>query len=84
MQDEFKKEFFGIRDETLEEICRSGIKDVEFLVNDIDYCIADSNYNKKELLKLGYKCKIDVSPILIQFEDYSKQSNIDVINKYIF
>lgn len=44
--------------------------------------IADSEYNKKDLLEIGYSCPIEVCPILIPFEDYEKKPNEDIINEF--
>lgn len=45
-------------------------------------CIADSEFNKQELIRLGYQCPIEVLPILIAFEDYDKTPNKAVIEQY--
>lgn len=44
-----------------------GLKEAEFLADVADYAIADSNYNKKDLIRMGYTCPIDVCPIVIPF-----------------
>jgi glycosyltransferase involved in cell wall biosynthesis len=44
--------------------------------------MADSAFNKGELVKRGYTCPIDVRPILIRFEDYKKAPDEATVKKY--
>lgn len=53
--------------------CMTGLDEVKELKNDFDYVLADSAFNKQDLISYGYQCKIDVLPILIAFDDYKKQ-----------
>lgn len=62
--------------------CDAGIKEAIELKDVADYCLADSEFNKNDLIKMGYTCKIDVLPILIPFSDYEKKPSEKVINKY--
>lgn len=62
--------------------CSEGIKQVEYLADKFDYCLADSEFNKQELIRLGYQCKIDVLPILIPFEDYKKTPSKKVLRRF--
>lgn len=64
-------------------LCRYGIEGVQFLADKVDYCLADSSFNKQNLESFGYKCQIDVLPILIPFDDYRKEPNRDVLDKYM-
>lgn len=64
------------------EACYKGREDLCKLKNTINYCLAVSEYNKRELINVGYKCKIDILPILIPFEDYKQKPNMQVIRKY--
>lgn len=59
-----------------------GYKGVEHLRDKVDYCLADSAYNKSELLRMGYTCPIDVLPILIRFEDYKQSPAKSIMNRY--
>lgn len=65
-----------------QRLSKEGIKGVKYLADKIDYCLADSTFNKLDLEKMGYICPIDVLPILIPFEDYKKEPNKEVIEKY--
>lgn len=73
--------FTGISEE-LEERCQKGIDEVRGLSDTFDYGIADSAFNKKDLEEMGYKCPIDVVPILIDFEDYRRKPSRQTIQKY--
>ena len=64
------------------ELCESGRKGIALLRDVADYCWADSEYNKHELLEAGYKCKIDVVPIIVPFDDYKKEPDATIVQKY--
>jgi hypothetical protein len=51
--------------------CAEGLKQVKFLKNKLDLIIADSEFNKQDLIEMGYdEDKIKVLPIVIPYEDY--------------
>lgn len=60
----------------------NGIKQLESLKGYVDYILADSEFNKLELEEMGFKCKIDVQPLIIDFEEYEKEPNEDIIKRY--
>ena len=62
--------------------CRKGIGEIKNLKDVPDLCICDSNFNKQDLINMGYTCPIEVLPILIKFEDFEKEPNQEVIDKY--
>lgn len=65
-----------------ERSCQEGLEAAEAIADKVDYCLADSEFNKQDLLKMGYKQKIDVLPILIPFADYDKTPHLSTIKKY--
>ncbi|MDD6797743.1 MAG: glycosyltransferase family 4 protein [Clostridia bacterium] len=75
-------EFFEGYNDASYRICKKGYEEVRALADKVDYCIAVSEYNKQNLRDMGFKCPIDVLPILIPFEDYEKKPNEAVIAKY--
>lgn len=75
-------EFFKEYSRASESLCSDGRKSLASVKDAVDYCIADSEYNKKELKELGYTCPVDVLPIIIPFEDYQKPVSEKVIEKY--
>lgn len=64
------------------KLCEEGLKGARELAGHVDYCLADSAFNKSDLINMGYKCPIDVLPILIPFDDYKKEPDQEVIKKY--
>lgn len=64
------------------ELTKYGLEGMKYLSDKVDYCMADSEFNKQNLIDAGYKCPVDVRPILIPFEDYRKKPGEAVIKKY--
>ena len=64
------------------QLTELGYKGVDFLRDKVDYVLADSAFNKGELLQRGYSCPIDVRPILIRFEDYRQAPDEATVKKY--
>jgi glycosyltransferase involved in cell wall biosynthesis len=62
--------------------CGKGLEEVRYLSDKIDHCFADSEYNKRDLIKMGYTCEIDVLPILLSFDDYKKKPSEKIVSKY--
>lgn len=60
-----------------------GLKGTKFLAGIADYAIADSNYNKEDLLRMGYTCPIDVCPIVIPFSDYDQKPDQLILDSYL-
>lgn len=75
-------EFFIGYNENSRRNCEEGLKEAKILASYADYCLAVSEFNKKDLLAMGYKCPIDILPILITFKDYEKKPNQKVLNRY--
>ncbi len=75
-------EYFEDYELPLAEICREGVDGVKFLAPYAEYAMADSEFNKQELIRYGYTCQIDVLPILIAFDDYDKKPSRKVMRKY--
>ena len=64
------------------DACRRGENQIKNIAARVDYCIAVSNYNRQQLIAMGYQCPIDICPILIPFEDYRKMPDESVLKKY--
>ncbi|MBQ9827711.1 MAG: glycosyltransferase family 4 protein [Lachnospiraceae bacterium] len=75
-------EFFEGFDDTSRMLCRQGRRELQAMAGKVDYCLADSEYNRQELLDMGFDCDVDVLPIVIPFEDYEREPDADIINKY--
>lgn len=64
------------------ELCGKGLEQAVSLKDTFDYVLADSEFNKQDLINMGYTCSIDVLPILIKFDDYSQRPNKLTLKKY--
>lgn len=62
--------------------CAYGILEVQSMKDTFDYCLADSEFNRQDLISYGYTCPIDVLPILIPFSDYQAKPGHAVISRY--
>lgn len=74
--------FFTGYSDYAESLCRLGAEDVKALNHTFDYCQADSDFNRQELLDAGYDCSVDVRPILIPFEDYAREPDKETVARY--
>ncbi|MDR0983526.1 MAG: glycosyltransferase [Ruminococcus sp.] len=64
-------EFFDDYAVHMKDRCAEGLKQVASLKDKLDLVIADSEFNKQDLIEMGYdKDKIKVLPILIPYDDY--------------
>ena len=62
--------FFHEFNPDVEHVQEYAYEGIQFLSDKVDYCVADSEYNRGDLIKMGYKCPIDVCPIVIPYSDY--------------
>lgn len=67
---------------TSAKLCEEGLQALSSISDKVDYCLAVSEFNKNDLIKIGYKQKIDILPILIPFSDYDKPADAETIRKY--
>lgn len=74
--------FFHGFDFAAEMNTKKGLEQIRELAPYIDYGIVVSEFNKQDLINMGYTCPIEVAPILIQFDDYKKKPSQSVIDKY--
>lgn len=75
-------EYFRGNDDRFAGICEYGLEGAAYLADKVDYCLAVSEFNKKDLINKGYRCKIDVLPIVIPMEDYKKKPSRDFMIDY--
>ena len=75
-------EFFRRYNRQAQRNMEYGYEGIRFLKDKFEYCIADSDYNRQELRRMGYECPIDVCPILIPFEDYDRKPSAKVMDRY--
>ncbi len=74
-------EFFAPYDTESADACKMGLEQVKRLKDIPIYCLADSEFNKNDLVSYGYECPMDVLPIIIPFEDYDKNADEETIKK---
>lgn len=74
--------FFKDNDDFIYKINQWALEGVAHLADKTDYCLAVSDFNKQDLEECGYKCPIDVLPILIPFEDYKKTPDQKIVEAY--
>lgn len=60
----------------------AGLEEIALMKNTFDYGMTDSDFNRQDLIQMGYECPIDVVPILIPFEDYAQEPDDEIINQY--
>lgn len=75
-------EFFKPYNTAAAALTEYGLEGVRHLKNKVEYCLADSAFNRANLLDMGYTCPIDVRPILIPFDDYKQSPDESIIKKY--
>ena len=75
-------EFFRKYEPSISVACQTGLDEMRSLKNVPDLCLADSEFNRNDLIKAGYKCPIHTVPILIPFEDYDKPADKNIIEQY--
>jgi glycosyltransferase involved in cell wall biosynthesis len=67
-------EFFSDFSREMADISRLGREEIKSLVPHVNLALADSEYNRQELLELGFK-NTDVFPLFIDFEKYTRPLN---------
>ncbi len=74
--------FFHGFDSNAEKATRNGLIQVKKIIPYIDECLPVSDFNRKDLISMGYQCPMQILPILIRFTDYEQQPDQLVIDKY--
>ncbi len=62
--------------------CREGLEAVRFLADKVDFGLADSEFNRQDLIRAGYPQPLEVLPILIAFADFEKEPDPEVLRRY--
>lgn len=75
-------EFFKGYDWIAFESCKTGYEQLAELRGVVDICLADSEYNAKDLRKAGYTCPIRVLPILLSMKTYEQKPVWRLMKKY--
>lgn len=72
--------FFEEYDQYIKAAVDSGREQLENLKEYFGLCLCDSAYNMEDLRALGYKCPMAVLPIIIPFEDYAKEPDVQKLS----
>lgn len=64
-----------------ERLCAEGLREIAGLRDTFEACLADSQFNKNDLVNMGYRCPITVRPILIPFEDYDRTPDAKMLDR---
>jgi glycosyltransferase involved in cell wall biosynthesis len=75
------KEYFVGVSEQVYYIAKAGRKELASLAGVMDLCICDSDFNRKDLLQLGYE-NVDVVPLLLDFSLLDVQPDPKVLSRY--
>lgn len=75
-------EFFHGFDENAEKATANGLRQVKEIMPYISSCLPVSEFNMRDLQKMGYTCPMDVLPILMRFEDYGKEPDPKIVEQY--
>lgn len=75
-------EFFLPYSREYTDACSRGYAELERLRNAFDFAICDSDFNRRELVRMGYDCPMAVCPVLIPMEDYERESDPYTLEKY--
>lgn len=75
-------EFFHGFDKKAEQLTKQGLAQVKALKDSINLVMTDSDFNRKDLIKMGYQCPAFTVPVLIQFEDYAAKPSEKVMQCY--
>jgi glycosyltransferase involved in cell wall biosynthesis len=53
-----------------------------YLSSAFDYVLADSSFNAESLRKIGWKCPIDILPVIVPYGDYDRKPSSNILAKY--
>lgn len=72
----------GQYNRTIADACEEGLRQLVYMQPYFDLCLADSEFNKSDLIKAGYeKDKITVIPPLVPRDDFLKTADDKILKK---
>ena len=74
--------FFAGYSETAVLATRHAFDDLEALRKNVSGCLAASEFNMNDMVKLGYDVPMAVLPIVVPFDDYAVEPSEEVIARY--
>jgi len=75
-------EYFYAYSRKMYRLLETGYGEIAALAPHADYAVADSEFNRKDLIRMGYQCDIDVIPIAIPWDDYDLPDDPEILEKY--
>lgn len=75
-------QFFDGYDDNAVRACTIGLSQAAEIKKYIDYCLPVSEFNRTDLINMGYTCPMTVLPILIRFSDYEQVPDSQIVEKY--
>ncbi len=63
-------------------LTESGYWEMKTVAPDFSYAVADSDYNRQDMRRLGFRCPIDVCPVVIPFSDYDRDPDPEILERY--
>lgn len=75
------KFFEGFSRDMIENLSE-GYRQTKELASAVEYCMPVSEFNASDLRNMGYECPMFIRPILIPFDDYKKEPDKRVMDKY--
>ena len=74
--------YFAPYNRGLEALCTEGLRGMVSLRKTFSMVIADSGFNRQNLLDAGYTCPVRVVPILVPFADYDREPDQKTMEQY--
>lgn len=71
--------FFKEYDKFTFESTSRGLEQLKKISGEIKYCIADSAFNKQDLIQLGFHGSIKVIPLILHFNKYEKKPDRKIL-----
>lgn len=75
-------EYFAPYSRLFHFYCTTGRTELRRMCDWFDYCIADSEFNRQDLIREGYTCPIDVCPVMVPLDDYGLDPDPRLMRKY--
>ena len=63
-------------------LTENGYWEMRTTAPDYSYALADSDYNRQDMRRLGFRCPIHVCPVVIPFSDYDREPDAEVLERY--
>lgn len=65
-----------------EKRCANGYREIRRIAGAFRAGVADSDYNRQDMRRLGFHCPIDVCPIVMPWSDYEREPDREVAARY--